>query len=94
VTINQGGAAQVRADELTIHQGGVALARTEQLTLDEGGTAFAVVANKATFNGDSSVFMLIAGNSSGDVRPVLDWRAAAAFGAGFALVLTLLRRLR
>ncbi|MEO6349772.1 MAG: hypothetical protein ABIP53_03895 [Candidatus Limnocylindrales bacterium] len=92
VTINQGGAARIRADHLSISQGGVGLARTDELTLHEGGTAFAVVADSATFDRESSVFMLIAGSTNGDVRPVFDWRAAAAFGAAFGLVLSLLRR--
>ena len=94
MTINQGGAAQVRADELTINQGGVALARTENLTIAEGGSAFAVMADKATLSSNSSVFLLVAGSASGEVRPVLDWRAAAALGAGFALAIKLIRRFR
>jgi hypothetical protein len=94
VTINQGGAARISADELTISQGGVGIARTEHLTIQEGGNAFAVLADKATLDPDTSVFLLIAGSTSGDVRPVMDWRAAAAFGAGFAFALGLLRRLR
>jgi len=94
VTINQGGAAQVHADDLTINQGGVAIARTENLTIAEGGSAFAVMADKATLKADSSVFLLVAGSSSGDVRPVLDWRSAAALGAGFVLAVSLIRRLR
>lgn len=94
VTINQGGAVRVRADELNISQGGVALARAEHLTVQEGGTAFAVIADNATLDPDTSVFLLIAGSTKGDVRPVMDWRAAAAFGAGFAFVVGLLRRVR
>ena len=94
VTINQGGAATIRADELNVSQGGVGLARTEHLTVQQGGSAFAVVADEATLDPESSVFLLIAGTTNGDVKPVIDWRAAAAFGAGFALVLGLLRRAR
>lgn len=94
VTINQGGAANVRAEQLSVSQGGVALARAENLTIQQGGSAFAVVADEATLDPESSVFLLIAGSTNGDVRPVIDWRAAAAFGAGFALVLGLLRRAR
>ena len=94
VTINQGGAAKVRADQLTVSQGGVALAQTDSVTLQQGGSAFAVIADEATLDPQSSVFLLIAGTTNGDVRPVIDWRAAAAFGAGFALVLGLMRRAR
>jgi hypothetical protein len=92
VTITQGGAARVRADSLSINQGGVGFARADELTLNDGGTAFAVVTDTATFDGQSSVFLLVAGSATGDVKPVLDWRAAAAFGAAFALVLSILRR--
>ena len=94
VTINQGGAARIRADVLNVSQGGVGFARTDHLTLQEGGTAFAVIADNATLDPETSVFLLIAGSTKGDVRPFMDWRAAAAFGAGFAFVLGLLRRAR
>ena len=86
VSITQGGAAQVRAAQLSISEGGVALARTENLTIGESGSAFAVVADSATVEEGGNVFMLIARSVGGDVRPVLDWRAALAFGAGLAVV--------
>ena len=94
VTINQGGAARISAEQVTVSQGGVGLARAEQLTLQDGGNAFAVVADKAHFDAETSVFLLISGSTSGEVKPVLDWRAALAIGAGFALVMSALRRLR
>jgi hypothetical protein len=92
VSITQGGAAQVRAGQLSVSQGGVALARTENLTVGESSSAFAVVADSATIEEGGNVFMLIARSVGGDVRPVLDWRAALAFGAGLAVVARLLRR--
>ena len=92
VTITQGGAARVNASEMSVSQGGVALAQTDQLLVDEGGSAFVVMADQATVNEGASIFMLLARSVSGDVRPVLDWRAALAFGAGFAVVLRILRR--
>ena len=94
VTINQGGAARVSAEQVTVSQGGVGLVRAEQLTLQEGGNAFAVMADKAHFDPETSVFLLISGSTSGEVKPVLDWRAALAIGAGFALVVSALRRIR
>lgn len=94
VSISQGGAGRVTADQLTVNQGGVGLARTKRLTIEEGGTAFAVMADTATVGEGSSIFMLVARNTTGDVRPALDWRAAAALGAGLGLVLSLLRRAR
>ena len=92
VTINQGGAARVNAEQVTVSQGGVGIVRAEQLTLQDGGNAFAVMADKAHFDAETSVFLLISGSTSGEVKPVLDWRAALAIGAGFALVLSALRR--
>jgi len=92
VSITQGGAAQVRAAQLSVSEGGVALARTENLTVGESGSAFAVVADSATVEEGGNVFMLIARSVGGDVRPVLDWRAALAFGAGLAVVARILRR--
>ncbi len=92
VSITQGGAARVLAGDFSISQGGVGLAQTEQLTVNEGGSVFAVFADEANVADGGSVFMLLARSTSGDVRPVLDWRAALAFGAAFALALRILRR--
>lgn len=94
VTINQGGAASVRADEFNVSQGGVAVARSGKVTLQRGGSAFALIADEATLDPQSSIFLLIAGSTNGDVRPVIDWRSAAAFGAAFAVILGVLRRVR
>lgn len=92
VSIRQGGAGRVRAGELSISQGGVAVARTDSLRLSEGASALGVIANTADVAPGGNVFVLIARRASGDVRPALDWRAAAAFGAAFALALRILRR--
>lgn len=93
VTVNQGGVGRIQADEVSISQGGVGLVRAEHLTIQDGGAAFAIMADKATLDPETSVFLLIAGSTTGDVKPVLDWRAALAVGAGFAFVLSALRRL-
>lgn len=92
VSITQGGAARVRADDMTISQGGVMMARTESLTISEGGSAFALVADDATVEDGANVFLLVAGNVSGDARPVLDWRSALALGAGLVVAWAVVRR--
>jgi hypothetical protein len=92
VTVQQGGAGRVRAQEMSLSQGGVGLARADNLRLGDGASAFAVVADQASIATGANVFMLIARSTSGVVRPVLDWRAAAAFGVAFAAVIALLRR--
>ncbi len=92
VAVNQGGAARVRASQLSISQGGVALARTHRLTLGANSSALAVMADRATVEAQSNVLLLVARQTSGEVRPLLDWRVAAAVGAAFGLVFALLRR--
>jgi hypothetical protein len=94
VTVNQGGVGRIQAEEVSVSQGGIGLVRADHLTIQDGGNAFAVMADKATLDPETSVFLLVAGSTTGDVRPVLDWRAALAIGAGFAVALSTLRRLR
>lgn len=94
VSITQGAAANVSADEFSVRQGAVGLARVENLTLESESTAFAVVAQSASVDEGASVFLLISRSVTGGVRPVLDWRAALGIGAGAALVLSILRRIR
>ncbi len=93
VSITQGGAAQVRAQHMSLSQGGVALARTESLTVGEGGSAFAVMSDQATINEGGNVLLLVAGEVSGDARPVLDWRSALAFAVGLVVAWRLVRRI-
>jgi hypothetical protein len=93
VAINQGGAAHVRAREVTISQGGIALARAERVELRESSSAFAVIADEAKVDAGATVMLLVAGETSGEVRPLLDLPTAIAIGAGFGLAVTLLRRL-
>ena len=93
VSINQGGAAQVRAQEVTVSQGGIALARAGKVELRDGSSAFALIADEAKLDAGANVLLLVAGEATGDVRPLLDLPTALAIGAGFGLAVTLLRRL-
>jgi hypothetical protein len=92
VTISQGGAGIVRATEVSVSQGGIGLASAERVSLEEGSSVVAVAAGTANLGEGSNVMLLIARRASGDVRPLLDWRAMLALGAGFGLVVGLLRR--
>jgi len=92
VSLQQGGAARVNAREMSVSMGAVALARADSLRLESGASGFAVVSRQASVEEGASVFMLVARSVTGDVRPVLDWRAAAAFGLAFGLVMRVLRR--
>ena len=93
VTITQGGAAQVRAEHMNLSQGGVVLAKTDNLTVAEGGSAVAVLSDHATVNEGGNVLVLLAGEVSGDARPLLDWRSALALGAGIVVAWRLVRRI-
>ena len=93
VSINQGGVAQVRAEQMSISQGGVAIARAESLNVNDGGSAFAVITDKATINEGGNVLVLVAGEVSGDSRPLLDWRSALALAAGMVIAWRVARRI-
>jgi len=92
VSLQQGGAGRVNAHELTVAQGGVGLARVDNLRLESDAGAFAIVSDEAHLASDANVFVLIARNVTGDVRPILDWRAVAALGAALVGAVALLRR--
>jgi hypothetical protein len=94
VTFSQSGAGRVRAEEMNVSQSGVGVARVGNLTLGEGASAFAVVADEATVEAGSNTFLVVARSFSGDAKPTLDWRSAAAFGAALGLVVSILRRIR
>lgn len=92
VSIEQGGAGLVRASEVSVHQGGIGLVRADSVELRETSSAVAVAAREANIGAGSNIVFLLARTVRGDVQPLLDWRAAAAFGAAFAVVTALLRR--
>ena len=93
VSITQGGAAQVSAEQMSVSQGGVAIARADHLTVNEGGSAFAVISDQATINEGANVLVLVAGEVSGDARPLLDWRSALGLAAGLVIAWRLVRRI-
>ena len=78
---------------MSVTQGGVAVARTENLTVGDGAFAFAVMSDQATINEGGNVFLLVAGEVSGDARPVLDWRSALGFAVGLVVAWRLVRRI-
>ena len=91
VSIQQGGAGRVRATDVTVSQGGIGLAQADRIEIGEGGGAMAVLAGQATVQPGGRVLLLLARSSSGEVRPLIDPRAAAAIGAGLVLAALLLR---
>jgi hypothetical protein len=106
VNVTQGGIGAARSDRLTVRQGVVGAAMAGSFELTQGGVrsvlardarleqsfAQSIVANQVTMGPRSGALVVIARRVQGDVRVLLDWRGALAFGAALGLVLGLLRR--
>jgi hypothetical protein len=106
VTVTQGGIGAVRADHLSVRQGAVGAAMAGRFELTQGASrsilareahleqAFAnsIVANQVTMGPRSGALVVIARRVQGDMRVLLDWRGALAFGAALGLVIGLMRR--
>jgi len=94
VTLTQGGASRINARDVSISQGGAGLVRTETLRLGTGSSAGAVLAGRAELAKGSRIMVLVARQTSGDVRPILDWRGVLALVGGIVLLRRLLGALR
>lgn len=92
VQVRQGGIGKAEAASVQVEQGGIGLVKAESVTVSDGGV-FGVYAGTAHLEG-TNVALLAAKNVSGEARVLLDWRAAAVFGAALGLVLGLLCMLR
>jgi hypothetical protein len=105
VFVEWGGVGAARADKLGIEFGGIGAAMTGELRVTQGW-ASSVIAREATLEQafartviaqhvdvrrPSAVLFLIAQRVEGDVRTLVDWRGALAFGAAFGLVAGLAR---
>lgn len=106
VVMTKSGARTVEARSAQLDDSGAMTIQAEQVVL-QSSSAMAVIAEDArivnskvglvsagtaTFEPGSRVF-LFAGTTEGEVRPVMDVAAAAAFGAGLGFVLLLIGRL-
>jgi hypothetical protein len=105
VTITQGGVGAVRTERLSIELGGVGAAMTDQLDVRQGivGAVIArdahfeqagvrnLIANRVHFGPNSGAGVVLAARVDGDVRTLLDWRGAIAFGVAAGVVMALFR---
>jgi hypothetical protein len=105
IQVIQGAIGGARATEVTIQQGalGGALAGRVSLRQSVARSLLAreavvqqsfvrtIIAAQVRVEKATGVGILIARQVTGDVRVLVDWRAAAAFGAAFGLVTGLLR---
>ncbi len=106
VAVSMGGIAIARADRVSADMSAVALsvsgeARVSQsfvrtmfardVTLDQGAV-WSLAAGRVTFRRSGFAGVVIARRVDGDVRVLMDWRGAIAFGAVVGLLMGLLRR--
>ena len=108
ISVTQGGIAIARADRVTVGMGAVGLAVAADVDVNRGfartviardvrieqAGARTVIANTATFDKSSGALIVIAAKAEGNVRTLLDWRGALAFGAAFGILVGLVRRVR
>jgi hypothetical protein len=108
IAVTQGGIGIARGERISVELGGLGLAVANEVHVTQGmastvlardvhieqAGARTIIASHATLGRNVGVFMLIAGRVEGNVRTLLDWRGAIAFGAAFGLVAGLVRRRR
>ena len=106
IAISQGGIGFARGDRVSVEMGGIGAAIGGEVRLTQGvaGTILArdvrveqagvrtILANHVHIERTTGVLFLIARRVDGNVRAVLDWRGALAFGAAFGVVVSLFRR--
>lgn len=107
IAVSQGGVGIARADRVSVELGGIGIALADQVQITQGGAtavvgrevsieqAFVrtVIAQNVTVRRPTGVLVLLAQRVDGDVRALLDWRAALAFGAASGAAFGLVRGL-
>jgi hypothetical protein len=108
VFVQWGGIGAARADRVGVEFGSVGASLAGELRITQG-MASGVVAREATLEQSlvrtliaqrvtvarpTGVLVMIAQHVSGDVRPVVDWRGALAFGAAFGVIAVAWRAIR
>jgi hypothetical protein len=106
IAVSQGAIGLARGDRVSLEMGGmlVAVAREARISqaytrdviarevdVDQAAIGTLVTA-RASFARRGLVGILIARQVDGDVRALLDWRGALAFGGALGVVLAILRR--
>jgi hypothetical protein len=86
VRIGQAAVGLAVGDEIELRQSTVRVALARESVRLETAAAATVIGGHVDVGPRAAVAVLIAGHVEGDVRPLFDWRGAAAFGAAFALV--------
>jgi len=107
VDVTLGGIGAARADTIAVRFGSIGASLANEVHVSQGAAGGIVarhahveqslvrtlVAKDVHFARPSAVLVLLAARVGGDVRALIDWRAALAFGAAFGLVAGLAGRL-
>lgn len=93
VSVEMGMLGGALAGEITVSQAGVGTVVAREARIEQS-IVRTLIAQEVHVDRPSGVLVMLAQRVDGNVRAILDWRGAAAFGAAFALVATLLRRTR
>jgi hypothetical protein len=90
VSVELGGIGAVLAGELHMTQSAASSVLARDVRIEQSAVRM-LVANEVHAERTTGVLVLIARKVEGDVRTVLDWRGAIAFGAAFGVIVSLLR---
>ena len=90
VSVDQGAVGAALADKVEVSRGYARSILARQVQLDSSAARVVVAGDVRADR--SAVMFLVARRVGGDVRVLLDWRGAAAFGAIAGLIVGLLRR--
>jgi hypothetical protein len=107
LSVHQGAVGAARADRIVVERGAIGGAVAREVQLSQGvargvlaqhvrieqSFVRSVVAADVTTGGPTGIGILIARRVVGDVKVLLDWRGALAFGAAAGLVAGLVRRI-
>jgi hypothetical protein len=105
IAVSQGGIGLARGDRVSVELGGIGAALANEVHVTQSGVGSIVardvrieqsavrmlVANNVQSTKTTGVLFLVARKVEGDVRTLLDWRGAIAFGAAFGILASLLR---
>ena len=91
ISVDQGALGAALADRVEVSRGYARSILARQVQLDRAAARIVVAADVKADR--SAVMFLVARRVTGDVRVLLDWRGALAFGAVAGLVFGLLRRI-
>ncbi len=93
VGVEFGSVGAAMAGELRVTQGVAGIVLAREATIEQGFVR-TLFAQRVEIKRPSAVLVMIAQHVSGEIRPLLDWRGALAFGAAFGLVSGLLSLVR